>query len=483
MTSLRSIKNEAGVAMVTVLLVGMVLTVVTSMAAFSTIREIKSGTADRQGAEALAYAEAGIDRFLRYVRVENVTWAKLIEAGCEDADGVTVPKGIVGNGRFEATLKVYEPNPPTGNDADKIVPGACNYRASAPNDTEGQHFIITSKGSKTGANRTVQQIIKVAPIGLPIGIYAQAIDAGGTPNMTGISMFTEGQISGREKLVFNGIDPYYRISDFFPDGVSGRSMSEHVPAGAHALLGIYEKQNGTKPEFPASGGMPTRNCTANGANGQSLWDSDGSAASGPITAGCAGQTGFPLSSKFTPTIMDNIRPYELTEQDHQVLRDAAKTTGIYCAIAATTTCTRAGQPMTSAPGIWQDGDVAPVFAAGYNNFVVYFDFLTGSTVTNSIKWHANVWGCNPTNADLNKSAVIVTRRGGLEFQSAMVNGAFIMDGELTYTGNPTLNGPIISQSGFRINGNANFTLDTCWVHNMPGPFLTTSPTTWSEVDR
>jgi hypothetical protein len=244
--------------------------------------------------------------------------------------------------------------------------------------------------------------------------------------------------------------------------------------------------NGSQPEFP-----PNPNCTANDnaaslppiTKTQSLWDSDGTAATGPLPTGCSGQVGRPVTSRFTPEIMDKVRPHKLTEQDHQALRDAAKTSGIYCSIGATTSCTRGGEPMTGVPATWQDGDVAPLFAAGINNFVVYFDFLSGDTLTNQIKWHANVWGCNDSDPDLNKSAVIVVRRGGLEFQSAQVNGAFIMDGELRYTGNPVLNGTIISNSGFSINGTATFTLDPCWVKNMPGPFLTSAPTSWSEIDR
>ena len=477
MNRLQRVRNETGVAMVTVLLVGMVLTVVTSVAAFSTIKELRASADDRKSAEALAYAEAGLDRFLRYIRVENVTWHKLIVAGCEDADGLSIPPGVIGAGTFEATLKIYEPNPPSGNQADRTVPGACNYRATAPNDPTGQFFIITSKGTTSSAKRVLQQVVKITPLGLPIAIYAQAIEAGGTPNMTGISMITEGSIRGREKLNFKGQDPYYFMQDVFPDGVSGRSLLEHVPAAAHALLGIYLKQNGTQPEFP-----PAKNCTAD-VNGQSLWDSDGSAGSGPISSGCAGQSGNPNTSKFTPTIMDKMRPHKLTEQDHQALRDAAKTTGIYCQIGTTSSCTMRGVPMAGRPAVWQDGDIAPLFAGGVNNFVAYYDFVGGDTLSNSVKWNANVWGCNATNPELNKSAVIVVRRGGLEFQAAQVNGAFIMDGELKYSGNPTLNGPIISQAGFRITGNANFQLDACWVKNMPGPFLTTIPAGWAVVDR
>ncbi len=118
--------NERGVAMTTVMLMGAALTALTSAAVFVTVQDYRAGTDDRKAAEALAYAEAGIDRFLRYLRVENVTWFKLIVAGCENPAGLQLPKGVVGNGDFEATLKVYEPNPPSGNAADKVVPGACN---------------------------------------------------------------------------------------------------------------------------------------------------------------------------------------------------------------------------------------------------------------------------------------------------------------------------------------------------------------------
>ena len=48
---MRGMRNQSGVAMVTVLLVAMVMTVVASAAAFSTINELKAGQDDRQGSE------------------------------------------------------------------------------------------------------------------------------------------------------------------------------------------------------------------------------------------------------------------------------------------------------------------------------------------------------------------------------------------------------------------------------------------------
>ncbi|MDQ3985465.1 MAG: hypothetical protein M3280_03090, partial [Actinomycetota bacterium] len=163
-------------------------------------------------------------------------------------------------------------------------------------------------------------------------------------------------------------------------------------------------------------------------------------------------------------------------------RDAAKEGGLYCSIAnGTGACTLLGETV-SFQSVWSDGHINPLFAAGINNFVVYFDFLTGDPLTNVVKWHANVWSCNATDPELTRSAVIVVRRGGVEIQDVQLNGALILDGDLTYTGNSTLNGTIISRGGFRVMGNATFSMDPCWVQNMPGPFLTAIPSGWSEID-
>ena len=482
---MKRFRGEQGVAMVTVLLVAAALTVLATTAAFSTINELKAGTDDRKSAEALAYAEAGVDRLMRHMRTGNVTWAMLIEAGCENPAGVTVPAGIVGSGSFEATLKVYEPNPSSGNPADRFVPAACNSRATAPNDPQGQHFVITSKGSHPAAKRIVQQIVQVKPVGLPIGIFANQIEAGGSPNMVSISMFSESEIRGREKLGFTGTDPYYYFGDIFPEGVVGRSATEHVPAAAHAATNIWEKQNGTDPEFPGPAPQTTKNCIANinGTQGQSLWDTDGSPGTGPINSGCTGQTGHPVTSRFSTQAMDKIRPYVLDEEDHQALRDAAKENGLYCSIAnGVGTCTLMRSPV-SYQSVWQDSHVAPFFTAGVNNFVAYFDFQTGTPLTNEVKWHASVWGCNDIDPALTRSVVLVVRRGGLEVQDVQVNGALIMDGDFKYSGGPTINGTIISNGAFRINGNATFSMNPCWVENMPGPLLKATPSRWSEIDR
>ena len=482
--------NQGGVAMMTVIFVAAALLVVSSTAAFVAVREFRSGSDDRKATEALAYAEAGVDRMIQYIRNSGaVTFGALRQAGCAQPP-ITIPSTTIGNGTFFVQAWAYDPDGPTP--ADKLATQhprsngstfTCLNTPLSPRTVS--YLAIESAGEHPAAKRVVQQVVEVRPRGLPIGISADSIDASGTPQTIGISMVSDQQIIGRDKITFTGTDPYYTMGDFWPDGPFGGGVSAEtpIPSAAHAVGGIYMKSNGTNWEFE---GGPT-NCAANGAGGQSLWDSDGvgslSPTHSPITSGCAGQTGYPPNSYFTAADRARIGPNALTEADHKALKQAAKSYGIYCSIpgSGAATCLKQGvsYPYQS---VWQDGDVASLFTGGTLNFIVYFEFTSGSALSNRVKWKAEVWGCSDDPA-VNRSAVIVVRNGGLDLENgAMVNGALLLDGEFKYAGNVFFNGTIIAER-FDISGNSTFSLDECWVNNMPGPFLSVTPTHWSELDR
>ncbi len=500
------IGNQRGVAMVTVLFVGAALTAVTSVAALTTIQELRAGREDRKATEALSYAEAGIDRFIQLIRSGRFTYAQLRTAGCNGKPALAIPTGKIGSGSFSAELVPF--NPDASVPAGKLPPQTCSPETGGPPlsaHDRNAYFAITATGCaiptptctsnsptvQPDAKRVIRQVVAVKPLGFPIGIYANRIEGNGTPSIIGASMVSETVITGRKQLEFTGIDPYYKMSDFFStSGVSGRSMTEQVPSAAHAAQGIFLQSNGSVPEF-TGGAEGTKNCGANKSgkpNGtgstQSLWDSDGSSGSGPITGGCDGQTGFPLSSRFSANDLVTARPKLLDEQDHQLLKEAAKASGLYCSISgSTSSCTLAGAPITASSN-WQTGQVStPLQGQGINNFVAYFDFLTGTPTSNEIRWNADVWSCDAANPDNTKSVVMVVRNGGADLNSNVkVNGAVILDGEIKYTGGATINGTVIADR-FNVVGGATFQLDECWVQNMPGPFLDVVPTHWSELDR
>ncbi|MDQ3981971.1 MAG: hypothetical protein M3271_04745 [Actinomycetota bacterium] len=466
--------GESGVAMMTVLFVAAAMTAVTSVAAMATIRDFRASTDDRKAVEALSYAEAGVDRLIHYIRGGTISWGELKNAGCPNP--LPVPDGAIGSGTFDSYVTVV--NPFAADADDRFPPVACDSVPATPKDP--LYIALISTGTHPEAKRVVQQVVRIEDINLPIGVSAEYIDANGTPDTVGISMITDGQIVGRSKLDFSGFDPYYTLGDFWPGHTWSNGLTDDspVPAGVHAVNGIYLKNNGAEPEFTT---VAPKNCTANKNTGntQSLWDSDGRG--GPHTGGCSGQIGAPPDSLFTAEDFAAVAPGSLGVEDHDILKDAAKANGLYCYIPATGAyCIRQGTQIAFT------ADVAPILASGTRNFVAYFEYPSGDPLKNNVNWSSEVWtapsGCSP-DPSLNKSVTVIVKNGGVNVDgNVQVNGAFIMDGNFDYTGTPRINGTVIAEN-FRIRGNATFTLDSCWVQNMPGPFLGATPMHWSEIDR
>ena len=97
-----------------------------------------------------------------------------------------------------------------------------------------------------------------------------------------------------------------------------------------------------------------------------------------------------------------------------------------------------------------------------------------------------MWGCNP-DPDLTKSVTVIVRNGGVNYVGAggdMINGAFIIDGNFDTTGSLTFNGTIVSKGTISFGSSSQtIGLDSCWVQNMPGAFLTVVPGAWRQIDR
>lgn len=479
----RMLKSQTGVAMVTVLLIGAGMTAVVSGAALVSIRELNSGGQDQRGASALSVAEAGIDRFIQAIRSGVITFNMMNTAGCTNPETgaplppLTIPDGSVEGGIYEAELTVYDPA--AADPADRLPPAACVGRPSSANRFT-PFFQITSRGTLAGATRLVRQVISIDPVDLPIGLFGNTFDANGDADTIGISLIARTNVDDRAKLDIVGNDPWYLMRDFFPGGVSGRNMTDAVPAAAHAAGSLLIKG---KPEFP-----PRPNCRANktNSNRQSLWDSDGSAGSGAVTSGCTGQTGWPLSNKFTSADLERFKT-ELTQDDHAALLEAARSAGLYCSYPGVggsggTACVRQG---TALGTDFTAADLQAIIASGTRNFVAYFDFRSGTPTQNELEWpKSSIWPCS-SDPFVNQSVVIIVRNGGFGRINAgtRINGAIIVDGNFgKANGTAWINGPVMAD-GFEIVGTINFTLDDCWVRNMPGAFFTVNRGQWSEIDR
>lgn len=520
-TFLSCLRDQRGVAMVTVMLVGAVLSAVATVAAFSTVQELRASGDDRRGSAALAYAEAGIERMVEYIRSGKVTWNDIRLAGCFDGTRtrppLQLPSGSLGgavgdgSGSFIVELSVFR----YSTDATlRLPPGSCPADPDTTSIPRGTfYFAITSRGTHPAATRVIRQVVGIGALGLPVGIFAQNVHVHGTPSMSSISVVTPNDVFGREKMGFTGTDPYYRLKDFWPQ-LAGSSDGElSIPAAVHSMGSLYLKdqaQNGA--EHPNAKGNPTTlNCSATnrGTPGQSMWDQSGPDIGGEIPLGtpaCSNWTGTPAGPPPSSELEDlepvTPRP-ELSDQDYLTLRNTAMQDGLYCKVATdnTKTCTKMGAAWipggnnANAAQITVDhaavNDPTTGVLARHKTFVAYFEYENGSSTTqieqNVIKWDAAVGPCS-SDPEQNRSVVAVVRNGSFRVESGVtVNGAFFVpEGTMTTTGGATINGTIIAKN-FDNRGGANFSLDSggedCWLQNMPGPFLSVNPAAWSEIDR
>jgi hypothetical protein len=492
---MKRIRNELGVAMTTVLIMGATLTVLASTATFVTVQELRAGTDERKSAEALAYAEAGIDRFMNYLASSNPNYAQLVQAGCEQP-AISLPTGTIGNGTFTVSMQVYDPTatseanrlpqPPSGGACTTAPTGTRNKS----NPRKGQYFLITSTGEHPASKRVVQEVVKVATRGLPVGMVGDNFNLNGTPDVSGMSIVTQGAVTGRDKLDMTGIDPYYTLGDFWPDATwsGGLSASSPAPVAAHAIGGL--KMTNSSSEFP-----PNPNCSANksNANKQSLWDSDGSPGSGPLavpastclSAQPAGYVGaYPNTSKFTQEDLDRVAQEDLSSELDADLKRAAQQTGLYCykATSAAWSCTRQGVTVGGSPAT----DLAPIYASGTKDVVAYYEFQSLSSANTVSFPDSSSWtdptGCS-TSSTVNRTLVLRVKNGGVGVTgSTRINGAVLVDGAFDYTGAPKINGSVMATDVY-VRGGGQFTLDACWVASMPFSYLAVTPTQWSEVDR
>lgn len=528
----RWIHNEAGVALVTVLLVAATLTAVVSTAAFTTIRELRASTQDQRSSKALASAEAGVDRMMNYLRTGKLNWSDIALAGCPaagrysgeaDHPAITLPGGIngsVGSGSFTVRFEVF--NPKVTDPARRFAPGACTDSAyprywKSPKlppswwSGSAQYFAIVSTGASAssaapcpalvgGACRTVHQVMEVKGIGLPVGIYAKtSVDLNGTPIMDRISLLTPGTVVGREKAGFRGLDPYYFVGDFPDwDAMPGTTRALPVPAAVHAGGSIALKSVATSNtlEHPTSrfltGSASFLNCTANDLRGtlkQSQWDQSGPGYGGAISSnescGWISPEGGPPSTPPPTSLMSDfsrVAPTpELTAEDYAALKATAQSEGLWCSFAATTTCRRRGSPWTF-NGTVQDTDISNASPAIPNVFVAYFEYNALSS-GNVVKWRAP-WGPCTDNAATSKQVIIIVRRGHLELSgTGVIHGAAIVpEGDVEEAGTATFEGTIIAQN-FRNRGTSTFKLSDCAIRNLPSPWIDFTPASWSEIDR
>jgi hypothetical protein len=504
----RLFNNESGIAMVVVLFAAAVLTVVASTAAFVAINEFKSAGSDQRGSQALSYAEAGIDRMMLDVRGSRWTWGQVVQSGCDDEDGNgdvadddadDLQIGSAGAGAND-DLVFLEGTVGTGGSyrVELRHPGCPN---PIPSPREPQRVQILSDGQHPTARRVVQQIIEVAPRGLPVALFATSgvSAAGGVGSETEtqrISLITEGNVDNRDNIGFVGLDPWYSVNDFYGSG----SSSTKVPAAAHAVGDLFcnKKSSCSNEAREHFGNDPDLNCKANprGDAGQSGWDGSALGGSTSALSACSGWTTKPPTSKFDAAMVNELVPNPALEDDDlRALYARAKSSGLYCNY-------RVASPYCTMPDPADEDALIQVGAPSVftknwlnqsglkNNWIAYFEFEPGSNpkaAANTIDWRAPV---GPLCGGAQESTVLMIPDGSITFRGAgggggesVVAGAiFAEKGVVDVASGIKIHGTVIADQ-LRMQAGSTFLLDECWLDNMPFTHLRVIPIAWSEVDR
>jgi hypothetical protein len=478
-------RDERGVALVTVLFIGAVMTVTVSAAAFIAVGEFRASNRDRGATTALALSEAGIDRTIQWIRSNKVPWRFIALSGCSSVGTVggvsysTITlNGQIGTGTYATTITRAD--------------GCSPLPTSVPNPRVPQQLVLSSTGCTDNAagvacptgssKRLVEQAVAVTSRTLPVGMSAASIDMRGSPSFQNMIVVARGIVSSRSHINVTGTDPYYKKSDFYPciGGktaaafqcfTAGAANDTAMPASVHSTDRIYTKPNGGD-EHP-----PSPNCSY-------LWD--GSATGTTITGTACGfaYPNRPPTALFSEADADRItNTPRLTEEDHLYFKNVAQQAGLYCSNYGTGTasCTRAGTAAT----VTGDIDTADVTGLG-GFYVVYIEYPGGSDPQrNMLGWNvAAPTGTNPcsSTAATGSMVVVIVRNGGLETKSSFIGAIFAEDGRYETGANASFEGTVAAQF-IRTRGSPNICNSQRWLDSMPGIFISVAPLQWSEVDR
>jgi hypothetical protein len=464
--------------MVTVLFIGMVMTVVVSSAAFITVRQVRSGTDDSRGGKALAFAEAGVDRMHQFLRSNSTGWRNITLSGCPYSGSTpttatqTQFTGQLGTGVEVGTYTVTLAPNTTTNSYCAAATSPLDTDTPPPIDSAYQ-MAITSTGTFGNTTKTVKQTVQLDAVSFPIGLSTGTLDSNGNATVQNEVIIARGAVSGRNKINMTGTDFFYKKSNFYPT-IASAQASQAMPASVHT----YDKSyvSGGRAEHP-----PSCNTSADKTGTESTWD--GSSTGGTISS--CGVSPFPPTSKFTLADYQRlVGSNRLDADDHLFYKSQAQDKGIYCNIptSGTTTCTRLGVTDNNIGTNVSTADVTNTPNACPTTpcyIVAYFEFQGGNAFTNRVDWNAAI-----PNTCTRGMVVLIIKNGGIAWGGgAQFSGAiFAEDGRVTSTGGPYIEGTV-SASDIQMRGNPTYAMTNCWLQNLPGPFIQVTALRWSELDR
>ena len=444
--------DDSGIALITVMLVGAVLAGLGILIVSTSISDLNSANSDRASVRTLDVAEAGVSDAIAYIRSKGV---KQICSTCTAVDWNTGHTITYPRGQAVVTIQAVNPyKPPQVRTGRYLIQSVATTNA---NGATGASGVVAGK-------RTVQELVDIRPLSFPLGVYtASQVNLGGTVNMFQESLFSGSCVDSRTKLVMQAgptgsyIDPFYNI-----------------PAAVHSTSYITTKN--TSCAVDPSGADSSAIHKTSACN--STYPADQDALGGPFPADASGNacraatTGYgdydQNGSGFSNTTFVNtygFLPRGLSDDDYAQLKAKAIAAGTYFP---------AGTSI-----VWPTASTDPA-NSGYNP-VIYIQNQDATIQAGDLSGFA--WQSDPTCTQNHPEAVVIVDHGSLNISSgASLSGfIFVPDGNIKFTGSPTVVGTMFSKS-LDWSGGSTVGLNDCFAQSTSGGILNVTKYAWREVD-
>ena len=495
--------REAGVALLTVLIVMAVLTALGSTVALVGVNNLKNANRDRQAGASLGAGDAGVAMAIEYIRSNGVGQLSCRESNlsaCPTTAGWNSPTNPQ-----KIALDAAGNGCTTSRDCAQVWIGI--VQSYAPPVSKVGIYNIHSEGvyGPGPSARQIVSTVSVTPDKFPIGVFGQTLSGNGGTSVSTESLFTTDCVypiytgSGNGTR-FTGLDSYWgqpaaahttahiSSSNSCSSGgyiQSGTSADSGVAANSHcatpAGTALWPNTSSMNVHQSPDGGLVSASAGAGCYHvyqrPDGSWYPDGACPTGvtsPRPDGLCDTTAFT-----TPDLQRyGYRARGLSSQQYAALKDRAKSIGTY----------NIGTGSVQAK-------ISAAMASGINNPVVYWDCSAASSNCSSgavslsySDFPANTFAYPPQTGSCPNPYPIVTvvvENGSLTFQggnSTWFDGAFFVpDGSFNGNGGYNIVGTLFSRN-LDMGGNQQWSLDSCWVTNFPGAVVQITQTGFREDD-
>jgi hypothetical protein len=448
---------DHGSAMVITLMVLALVTALSTTVAVVTVNNLQGSRRAQQAGAALGAADAGIAQAMSYLRNNGVrrlacTNASPPPAACSLPWGSSAPTHVTLPGNSGQAYSVW---------IEAVLP----FPANDPGK-----YRIHSTGTAAGpASREVVTEVSVSTIDVPMGIFARSVNGAGNGSVSRQSIFTTGCVFKRSHLNISGIDVAYGIQ-----------------AGVHSSQIITDTNSGNRDCSPDNKAIHKSGpCNNSYPYDQDKLGGNLSSASGCSTVQSStpqyygpkdfdGDGSYDVHGSF---IRDDASLYELfgirtpalTQSQIDQIRAIAQSQGNY---------------WTSATG-WTSPDET--------NAVMFFD-LNGSSSRlvdlKDITGFSRAPNMSATDPGCASKSLIIVVDGGnvrLNGNQRLAASLFLLSGDPygkvdKANGGADFIGTLYADT-FTLSGNADISLDPCFMANVSPALLDFSQGNYRELDR